>query len=171
MFRLCGLLGLTLALGLVGILKAGELKRRQELLEEYMKLILTLKSRINYFREPLSQSFMSAGADEKRKAFLMADDIFTELDKREGQVDELWSEKVTEYYANTPLTAKDRECMAYVGSFIGQTDYENQCYRFEYTERLLQEQIAEAGEAYRVKAPLYSKLGFFVGILLAVVLI
>ena len=57
MLKLAGLLGLTAALGLIGVLKAEDLKRRQRLLEEYLKMLLSLKSKINYFREPLSELF------------------------------------------------------------------------------------------------------------------
>lgn len=171
MFKLIGLLGITLALGLVGVMKAHELKLRQELLEEYMKLLLALKSRINYFREPLSKGFLGDGENEARKAFLMANDIFCELDEKKCGIEEIWAKKVEESYRNTPLTAKDRECMAYVGSFIGQTDYENQLYSFDYTEQLLTAQIKEAGDVYAAKAPLYRRLGFFVGGLISVILI
>ena len=48
MLKLAGLLGLTAALGLIGVLKAEDLKRRQRLLEEYLKMLLSLKSKINY---------------------------------------------------------------------------------------------------------------------------
>lgn len=171
MLKLAGLLGLTISLGLVGVLKAGELKRRQELLEEYMKMLLLLKSRMNYLREPLAGGIMAADENEKRKAFLMVSDVFCELEESGSEIDKIWSEKADFYYRNTPLKPKDIECIKYPSSFLGQTDYENQCYQFEYTERLLAEQTAEAGEEYRVKAPLYRRLGFFAGGLLSVILI
>ena len=80
MLKLAGLLVLTVALGLIGVLKAESLKEREKLLEEYLKMLLFLKSRINYLREPLSEHFCENAKNEKRKAFLMADEVFIELE-------------------------------------------------------------------------------------------
>ncbi len=171
MLKLAGLLGLTAALGLIGVLKAEDLKRRQRLLEEYLKMLLSLKSKINYFREPLSEHFCENTEDEKRKAFLLADEVFIELEGKEAQISQIWSEKTEKLYENTPLTGEDLEWVNYPGNFLGQTDCENQQYQFEYTERGIQAQIEDAKQAARVKGPLYRKLGFFAGGLIAVILI
>ena len=171
MLKLAGLLGLTAALGLIGVLKAEDLKRRQRLLEEYLKMLLSLKSKINYFREPLSEHFCGNTENEKRKAFLLADEVFIELEGREAQISQIWFETAEKLYENTPLTGEDLEWVNYPGNFLGQTDCENQQYQFEYTERGIQAQIEDAKQAARVKGPLYRKLGFFAGGLIAVILI
>ena len=57
MLKLIGLLGLVIACGLSGIMKAGDLKKRVALLEDYLQMIIELKGQINYFREPLPDIF------------------------------------------------------------------------------------------------------------------
>ena len=54
MLKLAALMGIVAGCGLGGILKAAELKERIRLLDEFFKMILSLKSEINYFREPLA---------------------------------------------------------------------------------------------------------------------
>ena len=171
MLKLAGLLVLTVALGLIGVLKAESLKEREKLLEEYLKMLLFLKSRINYLREPLSEHFCENAKNEKRKAFLMADEVFIELEGKEPQISQIWSDKAEKMYERTPLTGEDLEWMKYPGNFLGQTDWENQQYQFEYTERGIQTQIEDAKQAACIKGPLYRKLGFFAGALITVILI
>ena len=55
--KIIGIIGLITASGLAGIMKAYRLKRRIYLLEDYMKMIMDLKSRINYMKEPLPDIF------------------------------------------------------------------------------------------------------------------
>ena len=105
------------------------------------------------------------------QSFLLADEVFIELEGKEAQISQIWSEKTEKLYENTPLTGEDLEWVKYPGNFLGQTDCENQQYQFEYTERGIQAQIEDAKQAARVKGPLYRKLGFFAGGLIAVILI
>ena len=52
MLKTLGLMLLIAAFGIIGKLKSDELKQRIMLLEDYKKMILETKSRINYFRQP-----------------------------------------------------------------------------------------------------------------------
>ena len=54
-----------------------------------------------------------------------------------------------------------------MGSFIGQTDYENQQMQFSFLETRLQEQLTEAREDCRQKGPMYRRIGFFGGAIAA----
>ena len=54
MLKLAALMGIVAGCGLGGILTAAELKERIRLLDEFFKMILNLKSEINYFRESLA---------------------------------------------------------------------------------------------------------------------
>ena len=69
------------------------------------------------------------------------------------------------------LTAQDLQLVCYPGTFLGQTDCENQARQFQYLETRLQMQLQEAEEVYRTKGPLQRRIGFFTGALLAVVLL
>lgn len=52
MLRLIGAGGLVLACGLMGIMKARQLKLRLSLLEDFLQMTLALKGQISYFKEP-----------------------------------------------------------------------------------------------------------------------
>lgn len=171
MFKLAGIPGLVLALGLWGILKAEQLKSRIKTLEEFMKMCLLLKSKINYLHEPLTYIFTQESGQGENRAFRLLYESFAEAGENGGQISQIWTKKADELYKSAGLTGTDMECVKYPGSFIGQTDYENQIYQFEYLERMLQNQINEATEEYKSKGPLYRKLGFFVGALIGIVLI
>ena len=75
----------------------------------------------------------------------------------------IWGQKVDEIYGDSPLDKEDRELLKYPGTFIGQTDYENQAARFEYFEIRIKERIEAARKDYAIKGSLYRKIGFFCG--------
>ena len=68
MLKIIGIIGLITASGLAGIMKAYRLKRRIYLLEDYMKMIMDLKSRINYMKEPLPDIFRRVEKTDDSKA-------------------------------------------------------------------------------------------------------
>lgn len=171
MFKLVGILGLVLAMGLLGVLKAEQLKARIKALEEFMKMGLLLKSKINYLHEPLTYIFTRESVQEENRALLLLHESFAEAGQKGGQISQIWAQKADELYKTSALNNADMECIKYLGSFIGQTDYENQIYQFEYLEKMLQSQIKDATDEYKSKGPLYRKLGFFAGALIGIVLI
>ena len=48
MLRLAGLLGIVIALGLLGIMKSQQLGARVKLLEDFLQMVLELKGQISY---------------------------------------------------------------------------------------------------------------------------
>ena len=171
MLKLAGITGLIFSLGLVGISKVQKLKSRIDSLEEFMKMCLLLKSKINYLREPLSCIFSAETQNEENRAFTLLRESFAEAEQKDVEISQIWRLKADEIYGSLGLPPKALECVRYLGIFIGQTDYENQLYQFEYLESMLKTQIEEAREELRRKGPLYRKLGFFAGALLGIVLI
>ena len=87
------------------------------------------------------------------------------------QLQTVWKQSAETVYKGTPLTAQDLQLVCYPGTFLGQTDCENQARQFQYLETRLQVQLQEAEEVYRTKGPLQRRIGFFAGALLAVVLL
>ena len=74
-------------------------------------------------------------------------------------------------YNSEPLTKEDMDLILYLGTFLGQTDYENQLYHFEYLENNLSLQIKYASEEIERRGPLLKKVGFMVGIIISIVLL
>ena len=160
MLKLIGLLGLVIACGLSGIMKAGDLKKRVALLEDYLQMI----------REPLPDIFDKLKKNDRSAAYIILDSLGTQLREKGGEIVKIWPEKVEEIYKSEPVTADDMEIMKYPGEFIGQTDFENHIYHFTYLEEKLKKQIIEAQENYKKNGPMYSKIGFFLGSIGAIIL-
>lgn len=171
MFKALALVGLFFGGGLFGIMKSLELKERTELLEDFLQMIFGVKSYINYFREPLIMIHNGKGENRHSKAFELFDNIRVELGRKNAEIIEIWAQKVDEMYRNTPLKSEDLELLKYPGTFIGQTDYDNQQAQFEHLEIRLRQKIDEAREDYNVKGTLYRRLGFFSGGLAAIIFI
>lgn len=169
MFKAVGLLGLVFAAGLLGIMKSSELKERIHLLEDYYKMILDLKGQINYFREPLINIFRKTEKNQISKAFIFLGRCRDGLEEKVGEIGHIWAENANEIYKGTALNAEDMEIIRYTGSFIGQTDYENQLQQFQYIEEKLAAQIEDARSIYKQKGPMYQRIGFFIGGIAAIV--
>ena len=170
-FKFMALTGLIAGAGFIGIMKSAEFKERTKLLEDFLQMMLGIKSHINYLRQPLSTISGWQGSECRSKAFEMFDIIRTELCDKNAEIGEIWAQKVDEIYGDSPLDKEDRELLKYPGTFIGQTDYENQKARFEYFEMRLKEKIEAARTDGDIKGSLYKKIGFFAGILAAIIFI
>lgn len=174
MLRLAGLLGIVLALGLVGIMKAQQLALRVKLLEDFMQMVLELKGQISYFKEPLTTIFEkvnSKGNTGSSKAYMLLGSVEDDLEEKDAEIAQIWPKKAKENYKGLPLTDADIDIISYLGTFIGQTDYENHLFRFSYLEKKLDSQISESKNDLKVKGQMYRKIGFFLGAILAVLLI
>ena len=169
MLKLAALMGIVAGCGLGGILKAAELKERIRLLDEFFKMILSLKSEINYFREPLAVVLGRQSHNEDTEASRLLREIQHRMNTADDAV-QIWRKAVLHIYGGTAATAEDRRLFQYPGGFLGQTDCENHLFHFEHLENLLQGQLQEARVSYQVKGPLFSKLGFFIGGMVAVLL-
>ena len=170
MLKIAGLMGIVIASGLIGMMKAAELKRRKELLEDFLKMVIELKGQINYFREPLPRIFSRLKKNSRTKAF----DLLRELEDgetvRTGEITEAWPVIIRQSYEKEPLTGDDIKIMKYLGEFIGQTDFENHLYHFSYLEEKLKDQIKDSTQISEKKGPMYRKLGFFLGGMIAIIL-
>ena len=171
MLKAAGLLGIVLSLGLLGILKSQELKQRIALLQDFWQMMLQLKSEINYLQEPLQSVLRQRPGNAESKAMQLLPAVQQALDAKQGDLQTVWKQSAETVYKGTPLTAQDLQLVCYPGTFLGQTDCENQARQFQYLETRLQVQLQEAEEVYRTKGPLQRRIGFFARALLAVVLL
>lgn len=171
MIRMAGLMGLILASGLVGIMKAEELRLRIRLLEDVQDLVLELKSQMSYFREPLPVIFRKLVQNSGSKAFELPSACVDAIDEKDAEIGEIWALKAREMYRTSPLTADDMEILCHMGTYLGQTDYEHHKLQFQYTEERLARQLADARHIYLQKGSMYQKTGFFIGIIVALVLL
>ena len=161
--------GFVASCGFMGALKARELKERIALLEDFRRMIIFLKGRINYFREPLTSIAETESKNENSRAFTLLGETGAAFNEKNADMAQIWAQKAVKTYRNTPLTADDMELISYPGTFLGQTDWQNQQASFDYLEQRLSEQIGKARQTYTAKGPLYRKIGFFAGGLIAII--
>lgn len=171
MFKVLGLVGLISSCGLIGLYKSFRLKRRILLLEDFFKMVMEIKSCINYFREPLPDLFEKIQKKDGLKAHFLINETQHQTVEKALEISEIWPLKANEIYKNEPLTKDDMELIKYFGSFIGQTDYDNQIVHFNYLEESLKKQIDLAVKDSNKKGPLLKKTGFMVGIIISIVLL
>lgn len=171
MLKLLGILGLVISCGLFGISRSGNLKLRIELLEDYYQMVLTLKSQINYFKEPLPDILSKTEKNSESKAFLFIKEMGSEMTKKSCNSVNFWQDSLNSFYEDTVLTKDDIKIMSYLGEFIGQTDYANHLQHFSYLETKLLKQIGQVKDLYLQKSPMYNRIGFFVGALIGILLI
>ena len=171
MLKMIGLIALVAAAGFSGVLKAAELKERIRLLEDFLKMMLDLKSRIDYFKQPLLPLFQQTSSKEDTPAYELLKRCQKELQENHGEIRNVWRREAEKVYRKTPLTKEDMQSVLHLGAFIGQTDFENQKIQFDYLEKRLEEQLTEARAESRVKGPMYRRIGFFGGAVAALVLL
>ena len=171
MLKLLGLFTLVTACGMVGIMKAQELKSRICLLIEMQNLISEMKGKMNYFHEPLFQIFQRSAQKSNLRAFQLPADTLVEFREKGGEISQIWAEKTNEIYKGTSLMEDDLEIIRHIGTYIGQSSFENQQMQFKYTEERLATQLDTARAEYQQKGPMYQKTGFFLGMISALVLI
>ena len=73
MLKMIGLIALVAAAGFAGVQKSAELKERIRLLEDFLKMMLDLKSRIDYFKQPLLPMFQQTSAKKNTVAYRLLD--------------------------------------------------------------------------------------------------
>ena len=165
------IVGFVSACGFLGTIKAGDLKERILLLEDFRIMLLYLKGKINYFREPLTTMVENDEKNGRSKAFKLLIEAGTALSEKNDEMGQIWGQEADRIYKGTSLTESDMEIIRYPGSFLGQTDWQNHQASFDYLEQRLGEQLAEAGQVYASKGRLYRKIGFFAGGLAAIIFI
>ena len=171
MLKAVGLITMVLAFGAAGIMKSEELKNRIRLLEDVQNMILSLKSHMQYFREPLKILLEKLGKTADSRAFLLLDTCVLNMQKKTGDIGQIWAETTKQIYGMTPLTKEDQEIICQIGGYLGQTDFAGQKIQFECTEERLSQQLEEAREVYGRKGPLYRKIGFLSGAAAALILL
>ena len=90
MLKIIGLMALVAAAGFSGVLKAAELKERIRLLEDFLKMMLDLKSRIDYFKQPLLPLFQQTSSKEDTPAYELLKRCQKELQENHGEIRNVW---------------------------------------------------------------------------------
>ncbi len=173
MIKIAGLSLAFVAAAATGMMKASEIRRRRQLLEEFRDLIAHIATEISYFKEPLPQIFARLTSGDNRETSVLLRSVITSY--RDGSaalsLQQMWDQGIDLVYEKSPLTAEDISVMKKCGQFLGQSDFRGQQDHFRLLDGQLVRQLSEAEDAIRTKGRMYSRLGVSVGLVIVIALI
>lgn len=170
--KLVGAVLVTVGCAGIGFYKSSEILQRIEELREFQRLLLLLKSEIQYLAQPLPEALAKVAVRAKGKYR----DFFSELEKilydKQGEsFAEIWSNGVRKYFSDTSLKEDDLKLLCNIGDNIGFLDKQTQLSALEmYMENLkinIQYLIQNAAARQRV----CKCVGAFCGLLAVILLI
>lgn len=171
MIKIIGLFLGVIGCGAIGLLKARDIRERKQLLLEFKSLLLHISTEISYFKEPLPQIFERLSAGQEGACGLLLRNCLTSYLTSGKDMGELWRDSVDFVYESLPVTEQDAALMKKCGDFLGQSDFKRQQDHFLLLHRQLDEQIEEAQKWIDSKGRMYERLGFSVGLVIAIALL
>ena len=155
-----------------GFVMASEIYARIKYLEKLKKLLIHLRSEINYAKTPLSQAFYSI-ADRQEgvlKEFCL--DMADKLEELSGHMlGELWILSVDSKIKNVPLKLCDIDEFKMIGNRLGFQDYEMQLSAIDIEVQYLDEKISDLKTVIEQKQKIYRALGIFSGLMITILFI
>lgn len=173
MVKMTGLFLAFIAAAAMGMMKATEIRRRRQLLEEFRDLTAHIATEISYFKEPLPQIFARLSASDNRETSVLLRSVMAAYrnEHEARSLQQMWEQGIDLVYEKSSLTADDISVMKKCGQFLGQSDFRGQQDHFRLLDGQLERQISEAEEAIRTKGRMYSRLGVSVGLVIVIALV
>ncbi|MCR4419663.1 MAG: stage III sporulation protein AB [Clostridia bacterium] len=160
-----------LACGALGLVLAGNLVRRQEILRELQVALQLLETEIAYAAMPLPEAFLRVAQKCRfplRRLFAVAGRA---LEERRGiAADEAWQAGLAELRAVAPLEEEDLAVLVDLGRGLGWGDKEDQVRKLELARTQLRHLEQRAAEARSRQARIWQALGFLGGAAVIVLL-
>ena len=144
-----------------GLYRSAELKKREALLSEIIRLLEKMAVQIRYRALPLGELFAEVNAGR----------FIEKVNRYNGSGVNwrgAWNEAVCDF---SELTAEDREILLAVGNSLGQSDAEGQISMLEQERQLLCAHLKEAAESSAKKGAMYRSVGLLAGLGLAIIVI
>jgi len=153
-----------------GMVKALEFSYRHRQLREIHRSFKRLQTEIQYVRETLPILLERLAEEENGLLAAFYNDVCESLKKGEKSFYECWDASVSNIYSNSSLLKEDKEILRQLGQELGKSDLQGQKSAFERFFSRLEEQIKESEEVKKKKGKMYQSLGFYGGILIALLL-
>ncbi len=171
MLKFCLCAVLLFACGAAGWLKGQESANRVNHIRDLLAGLKALESEMRFRRDPLPVLLRRGGLFARGKAcelFLLTGE---RICRGAREFETCWQRTVEDVYAETALTAEDREILKGLAAELGKTDLENQGGLFQRTLFLLEKQEKAAEEEKRTKSRMWQALGLAMGALLVIALV
>lgn len=165
-----GYTGILLGFGLLGLLRAAQIKKRPQELREFINALLLLDTEIVWGITPLPEAF----AVLKRRTALPWQYFFAELeDLLQGgeSADTAWKKTVRKQKGRFCLNNEDWDVILELGNGLGRSDKKQQHKYLELAQKHLESLKEDAEINSKQKAKMWSYLGFLGGMALVIFLV
>ncbi len=170
-FKLIGGLFVVAASSGLGFQKAMEYKKRVKELNDLQAAATQLETEIRFTQAPLAQAFAVVSKTTGGTIGEIFEEASKRLDVQTGATAaNAWREAVENTRTRLSLTKADLETAISFGTALGGSDVEGQLKHIAATREKLQVQLTEARESCKKNQKLFTNLGVYAGILIAVLL-
>ena len=159
--KIIGVLLLVVTTTLCGFLMAEKLKLRRDYLISFIDFLYNLEVNIRFTNEDIFLLITKSAKGDMLNFNADFGDSYSEY----------WSTYISRIPSNYGLTDDDYTLLKDFGSNLGTSDVEGQKSHIELYKNLFSKQLANAELEYTNKSKLYKILGFFLGTVIALMII
>lgn len=146
-----------------GLYRSAELKRRERLLAELIRLLESMAVQIRYRALPLAELFAELS--------VTVDSEFLQLTIDNGKLTMNWREAWNKTVSEFPELTGERDILVAVGNSLGNSDTAGQLAMLELNKELLTARLAEAADTASRKGTMYRSVGVLSGLGLAIIVV
>lgn len=172
MMKMAGAVCILLSCGMLGFIKGTEIKKRLYNLLFLQRIMLMLKSEIEYGRSELQEAFLniSERVEEPYSEWLsvLAKKL---ISREEGKLQVLWRESIEEYLGGIGIHSEEKKELTELGAQLGFMDKTLQTEAIHLYINCLEMHIRSAREEQAGKIKLCNCLGVMSGIFIIVILL
>lgn len=155
-----------------GFVKASEIYEQITFLEKLKRLLIHLRSEINYAKAPMMDAFYSVSQKENGILKEFCVELAEEINRMEGiDFREMWRTLVVKKLKSSPMDKRDLEQFKSIGDKLGYQDYEMQLATIDMETAALDERITSLKEVVVQKQKIYRALGIFTGFIITIIFI
>lgn len=160
----------------LGVMSSKRLGNRMKTLEGIRSFIRRLEIEMRYAGLPVAEAMRSAGEKTAGAARELFEGVADDLQNNSGEaIGGIFGKRLESIRKNRDiygaLTDRDAQMLVDFSKNLGSSDWASQKNNFEHTQKLLEEEITAAKEAFGKKSKMFRTLGVLGGLLLAVLLL
>ncbi len=175
MLKFLGVLMILLSTSLFGIISGIELKSRKKDLQEIRKILLLIKSKIEYLNMPINEIFNNLSKELSypyNQAFKkIYEEMSGEYFDTNSNISEIWSENIEWLCKNNNLTKEQVGDLVMFGDNLRIGDSKVLIGVIEMYEEKLLKETQELSDSINEKIKVYGWLGVMAGAFVTIILI
>lgn len=156
----------------MGLLFAGEIKRRLEDLKSAKSIAILLRGDIRYAQTALPEALENAAKRHEGRLAPFLKRVSGELKQYSGtSLRDIWRIAVNEELNKTSLTKKDKECLLQLGDQLGYLDIDMQINTIDWYITQVEDMMNDLSNDAKQKIRLYQSLGILFGLFVVILIL